>query len=41
MASVSLRKLVKFYGETEVVHGIDLDIAHNEFVALVGPSGSM
>ena len=39
MASVGLRKLVKYYGETEVVHGIDLDIAHNEFVALVGPSG--
>jgi multiple sugar transport system ATP-binding protein len=39
MASVGLRKLVKRYGETEVVHGIDLEIAHNEFVALVGPSG--
>src|SRR5690349_19809597 len=23
----------------EVVHGIDLDVAHNEFVVLVGPSG--
>ena len=39
MASVGLRKLVKYYGDLEVVHGIDLDIAHNEFVALVGPSG--
>ncbi len=39
MASVGLRKLRKYYGELEVVHGIDLDIAHNEFVALVGPSG--
>lgn len=39
MASVSLRRLVKFYGDTQVLHGLDLDIAHNEFVALVGPSG--
>ena len=39
MASVQLRQLVKDYGETRVVHGIDLDIATDEFVALVGPSG--
>src|SRR6202158_3556133 len=39
MASVSLRRLVKFYGDTQVVRSLDLDIAHNEFVALVGPSG--
>lgn len=39
MASVTLSKLVKKYGSLEVVHGIDLDIAHNEFVVLVGPSG--
>lgn len=39
MASVTLKKLVKKYGSVEVVHGIDLDIAHNEFVVLVGPSG--
>ncbi len=39
MASVQLKELVKYYGDTKVVHGIDLQIAHNEFVALVGPSG--
>ncbi|MEO7854419.1 MAG: sn-glycerol-3-phosphate ABC transporter ATP-binding protein UgpC [Rubrivivax sp.] len=39
MASVQLRQLVKDYGETRVVHGIDLSIAPDEFVALVGPSG--
>jgi multiple sugar transport system ATP-binding protein len=39
MATVSLQKLVKKYGDLEVVHGIDLDIADREFVALVGPSG--
>jgi len=39
MATVALEKLVKRYGDIEVVHGIDLDIADREFVALVGPSG--
>ncbi|MBK5933507.1 carbohydrate ABC transporter ATP-binding protein (CUT1 family) [Rhodovulum imhoffii] len=39
MAEVSLRKVIKRYGQMEVVHGIDLEIAHNEFVVLVGPSG--
>ena len=39
MASVSLRGLAKQFGDTKVVHGIDLDIAHDEFVVLVGPSG--
>lgn len=39
MAQVLLSSVSKNYGKTEVVHGIDLDIAHNEFVVLVGPSG--
>ncbi len=39
MAEVSLKNVVKRYGALEVVHGIDLEIAHNEFVVLVGPSG--
>ena len=39
MASISLSKVVKAYGKLEVVHGIDLEIAHEEFVVLVGPSG--
>ena len=39
MAEVSLQNVVKRYGSLDVVHGIDLDIAHNEFVVLVGPSG--
>ncbi len=39
MAQVRLNALVKRYGIVPVVHGIDLDIAHGEFVALVGPSG--
>ena len=39
MADVSLRGVVKRYDDTRVVHGIDLDIANEEFVVLVGPSG--
>ena len=39
MATVSLKKLEKRYGATSVVHGIDLDVADREFIALVGPSG--
>jgi multiple sugar transport system ATP-binding protein len=39
MAQVILRKVFKTFDKSEVVHGIDLDISHNEFVVLVGPSG--
>ena len=36
---IQLRKLVKAYGDIEVVHGIDLDIDPGEFTVFVGPSG--
>ena len=39
MAQVTLEKIVKAYGNTEVVHGIDLEIEDKEFVVFVGPSG--
>jgi multiple sugar transport system ATP-binding protein len=39
MADVRLTNLRKSYGNHEVVHGIDLDVAAGEFVVLVGPSG--
>ena len=39
MADLAVRKLVKRYGDVEVLHGIDLAIADGEFVVLVGPSG--
>jgi multiple sugar transport system ATP-binding protein len=39
VAEVRLEKVVKRYGKLEIVHGIDLAVAHNEFVVLVGPSG--
>ena len=39
MAEITLENVVKTYGAVGVVHGIDLTIAHQEFVVLVGPSG--
>jgi len=39
MANVILKDIIKNYGKTEVLHGINLDIADKEFVVLVGPSG--
>ncbi len=39
MASVSLQKLDKSYGDARIVRGIDLEIADGELVVLVGPSG--
>ncbi|RUS59417.1 sn-glycerol-3-phosphate ABC transporter ATP-binding protein UgpC [Pseudorhodobacter sp. E13] len=39
MATLSLHNLVKAYGKTEVLHGINLDVADGEFVVFVGPSG--
>ncbi len=39
MSNLIINKIVKRYGDIEVVHGIDLDIAPKEFVVLVGPSG--
>src|SRR5438128_1774066 len=39
MATVTLRNVRKSYDNNEVVHGVDLDVADEEFVVLVGPSG--
>ncbi len=39
MASLTLRDVRKRYGDTEVMHGVDLDIVDGEFVVFVGPSG--
>jgi multiple sugar transport system ATP-binding protein len=40
MATVQLRNVSKRFGQLEVIHGVDLEIADREFVAFVGPSGS-
>ena len=39
MATVELERIGKAYGDVEVIHGIDLDVADGEFCVFVGPSG--
>ena len=40
MAAVELKGVTKSYdGKATVIHGIDLEIRHGEFVVFVGPSG--
>jgi len=39
MGNVKIEDLRKSYGSVEVLHGLNIDIADSEFVALVGPSG--
>ena len=39
MATVDIRKVEKSYGTVQVVHGIDLAIAHGDFAVILGPSG--
>lgn len=39
MPQIRLEGLVKRYGAVQVLHGIDLEMADNEFTVLVGPSG--
>ncbi len=39
MPTIHLEKLIKRYGDVQVLHGIELEMADNEFTVLVGPSG--
>jgi len=39
MASVTIQSVRKNFGETAVLHGVDIDIADGSFTVLVGPSG--
>ena len=37
MARVLLRDVRKSYAETQVIHGVSIDVADGEFVVIVGP----
>jgi multiple sugar transport system ATP-binding protein len=39
MASVTIQAVKKNFGETAVLHGVDIDIPDGSFTVLVGPSG--
>ena len=39
MSGVTLSNVIKRYGDVQVIHGIDLEIADGEFCVFVGPSG--
>ncbi|SLM28385.1 glycerol-3-phosphate transporter subunit; ATP-binding component of ABC superfamily [Desulfamplus magnetovallimortis] len=39
MTELKFNNVIKRYGKTEVVHGINLDVRDKEFLVLVGPSG--
>ena len=39
MSGVTLNKVIKKYGDVQVIHGIDLEIDDGEFCVFVGPSG--
>jgi ABC-type Fe3+/spermidine/putrescine transport system ATPase subunit len=40
MAKLTIRNLIKSYGKSKILHGIELDIEQGELVSLLGPSGS-
>ncbi len=39
MASVTIQSVKKRFGETDILHGVDIDIVDGSFTVLVGPSG--
>jgi len=39
MSGLTIRNVIKRYGDTQVMHGVDLDIGDGEFCVFVGPSG--
>jgi lactose/L-arabinose transport system ATP-binding protein len=39
MTGVTLEKVVKRYGDVQVIHGVDLEVDDGEFCVFVGPSG--
>ena len=39
MATLELQNVRKSFGSTDVIHGVDVEIADGEFIVIVGPSG--
>jgi sn-glycerol 3-phosphate transport system ATP-binding protein len=39
MATLKLDNIRKSFGKTDVIHGVDIDVAEGEFIVIVGPSG--
>ena len=39
MGAIALQSVEKWFGEVQVIKGIDLEIGSEEFVVFVGPSG--
>jgi len=39
MSGLTIRNVIKRYGDVQVMHGVDLDIEDGEFCVFVGPSG--
>ncbi len=39
MAAVQIKNVEKYFGETHVIRGVDIDIEDGQFTVLVGPSG--
>ena len=39
MSTLELQSIQKSFEQTQVIHGVDLQVAHGEFVVFVGPSG--
>ena len=39
MATLELKNVKKRFGQSQVIHGVSIDIADGEFIVIVGPSG--
>ena len=39
MAEIAIRNVIKRYADTQVIHGVSIDIADGELIVIVGPSG--
>jgi multiple sugar transport system ATP-binding protein len=39
MSAIKLQAVEKWFGDVQVIKGVDLEISNGEFVVFVGPSG--